>query len=251
MLKKAIERDPQNGHTYIKLAKFYREQGKFPQAEELLKKAIEVDPQNDDVYIEFGSFFLKQDRLVEAEQAYRKALELNPGNENGYVKLGEFYQKQGKFLQAEAVLQRAIRNNPKHDYLYALLSRLYEKSGRLKLAKEYARKANTVRVEYCNPVTRNTYHKLKRILDEKGIKLVCVQYPVRSVEQLKNIFGTDARGIIFVDNEKIFKEALQKSGYKEYFRDMFAGDFGHCTEKGNRLLAENIACTILKEVFNK
>jgi lysophospholipase L1-like esterase len=32
---------------------------------------------------------------------------------------------------------------------------------------------------------------------------------------------------------------------------MLGGDFGHCTPKGNRLLAENIAQTILKEVFHK
>jgi len=32
---------------------------------------------------------------------------------------------------------------------------------------------------------------------------------------------------------------------------MFGGDFGHCTPKGNRLLATNIADVILKEVFHK
>jgi len=32
---------------------------------------------------------------------------------------------------------------------------------------------------------------------------------------------------------------------------MFGGDFGHCTHKGNRLLAENIANVIFKEVFSK
>lgn len=46
-------------------------------------------------------------------------------------------------------------------------------------------------------------------------------------------------------------EYFNKASYKEYFGDMFAGDFGHCTKKGNRLLAENIANVILKEVFGK
>jgi hypothetical protein len=32
---------------------------------------------------------------------------------------------------------------------------------------------------------------------------------------------------------------------------MFGGDFGHCTPKGNMLLAQNIADVILGEVFNK
>jgi len=87
-------------------------------------------------------------------------------------------------------------------------------------------------------------------LDKRGIKLVCVQYPMRNVELLKIIFEP-GQGIIFVDNESIFKEAVNKSSYNEYFRDISGGDFGHCTAKGNRLLAGNIASVILKEVFKK
>jgi len=44
---------------------------------------------------------------------------------------------------------------------------------------------------------------------------------------------------------------VKSTGYKEVFRDMFSGDFGHCTEKGNRLLAGNIAAVILKELFRR
>jgi hypothetical protein len=42
--------------------------------------------------------------------------------------------------------------------------------------------------------------------------------------------------------------ALEES-YQGYFRDMFGGDFGHCTPKGNRLLAKNIAQEILKNIL--
>jgi hypothetical protein len=65
------------------------------------------------------------------------------------------------------------------------------------------------------------------------------------------IFEGGGKEIIFVDNKKVFKDAVKKDGYNTYFVDMFGGDFGHCTVKGNRLLAENIANTILKEVFHK
>ncbi len=80
--------------------------------------------------------------------------------------------------------------------------------------------------------------------------MVCVQYPMRSIDPLKKIFEKD-EGVIFVDNETIFKEMVKKSGPKEVFLDMFGGDFGHCTPKGNRLLAQNIADAILRAVFNK
>ena len=56
---------------------------------------------------------------------------------------------------------------------------------------------------------------------------------------------------MFVDNEKVFKEAIRKSSYREYFSDLFAGDFGHCTPKGYGLLAKNIASVVLNRVFGK
>ncbi|MEI7752059.1 MAG: hypothetical protein WCJ71_08225, partial [Candidatus Omnitrophota bacterium] len=71
------------------------------------------------------------------------------------------------------------------------------------------------------------------------------------LDPLKKTFLGDTEGIVFADNEKAFKNAIKGSSYREYFRDLFGGDFGHCTEKGNRLLAKNIADTILREVFNK
>jgi hypothetical protein len=74
---------------------------------------------------------------------------------------------------------------------------------------------------------------------------------MRSLAPLKNLFQDNDQGIVFVDNENIFKNAVRKDGPGVYFKDMFGGDFGHCTDKGNRLLAENIANTILKEVFKK
>ena len=39
-------------------------------------------------------------------------------------------------------------------------------------------------------------------------------------------------------------DAVKQGKDDDYFRDMFGGDFGHCTDKGNR----NV---ILREVFGK
>ena len=108
-----------------------------------------------------------------------------------------------------------------------------------------------LRLNYYIPATVNNYHALKSILDKRGITYVCVQYPMRNIEPLKKLFQGNDEGIIFVDNEKIFRDLVAKEGYQSYFRDAFGGDFGHCTEKGNRLLAENIAKVIVKEVFEK
>ena len=54
-----------------------------------------------------------------------------------------------------------------------------------------------------------------------------------------------------MDNENLFIKAISQGKYDDYFIDRCGGDFGHGTEKGNRLLAKNIADVILKEFFDE
>ncbi len=248
---KADKLDSKNDKVYFGLGQLYRNQGKFSQSEEAFRKAIELNPDNDRAYTELGWLYLNQNKFLQAEESFVKAIGLNPKDRDPLFELGWFYRKRGRFREAENLFLEAIALHPENDQAYGAISQLYLETGKLGLAKKYAEKENKLSLAYYLPVTADNYRKLKEILDARAIRLVCVQYPLRSVESLKKIFSGQAGGAIFVDNRGIFKKALQESGYKEYFRDMFAGDFGHCTEKGNRLLAQNIADTILKEIFRK
>jgi tetratricopeptide (TPR) repeat protein len=249
-LKKAVEFYPQNDNAYANLGWFYEGRFKFSQAEEAFKRVAELNPQNYNAYFGLGRVYRQRGEFSKAEEAFRRAVELNPQNDNVYIGLGLLYQDQGKFPQAQDAFKKAAELNPKNDKAYGAISALYRKIGKPELAEEYAKKANRLRLEYYSPLTVNNYHKLKNSLDKKGIRLICVQYPLRSIRQLKKIFEKD-NNIIFVDNERVFKEAVKKASYREYFNDTFGGDFGHCTNKGNKLLAENIAKVILREVFNQ
>ncbi|NQS90464.1 tetratricopeptide repeat protein [Patescibacteria group bacterium] len=249
--KKATELNPKNDSAYVGLlGQVYRDQVKYPEAELVFKKAIELNPKNDNAYVGLGWIYRGQGKFSQAEDSFKKAIGFNPKNYLAYAELGWLYRDQGKFSPAEDSFKKAMGLNPKNDNAYRAILGLYEEIGKPELAKEYAKKVNASRLKYYSSITVNSYHKLKAILDKRGIKLVCAQYPMRSMQPLKKIFERD-EGIIFVDNESVFKEALRKSGYQEYFSDMFGGDFGHCTQKGNRLLAQNIADTILKEIFGK
>jgi hypothetical protein len=150
----------------------------------------------------------------------------------------------------EDLLKKYIKQDPKNEYLYGLLATFYAQTKRPLFAAACYKEASQLRMHYYNPETRDNYLKLKSVLDKRGIKLVCMEYPVRSVKPLKEMFPI-RNDIVFIDNEKIFKDALKDNSYEALFKDIFAGDFGHCTEKGNRLLAKNIAEVILKAVFNK
>jgi tetratricopeptide (TPR) repeat protein len=250
LFKKAIELDPKDTNTYFDLARVYMIQHKFSQFEDLMKKTIEINPKNEQAYLELGQLYRDRRDLPKAEDAFKKAIELNPENDFLFHKLGEAYQAQGKIHPAESAFKKALEINPKNERALSAMASLYKETGKPELVKEYTQKATQLESEGNAAATVDSYRKLKKILDKKGIKLVCVQYPMRNVESLKRIFEKD-EGVIFVDNEQVFKEAVKQSGYKEYFKDMFAGDFGHCTQKGNELLAQNIADVILREVFNK
>ncbi|MFH1519183.1 MAG: tetratricopeptide repeat protein [Candidatus Omnitrophota bacterium] len=247
--KRTMAASPRDDKAYAALGWCYRQQGKYTQAEAMLRKAIELNPQNEWADIELGWCYRDQGKHDQAVEMFKKAIEVNPQNVSAYGDLARCYKDQRKYTQAEEIYKKAIEIAPRNDRAYAGLAHCYKEQGKSDLAEEYTRKVNKPRLEYYNPITRNGYQKLKEILTNKGIQLVCAQYPVRSLEPLKQIFE-DQEGVIFVSNERVFKQALKQASYKEYFTDMFAGDFGHCTPKGNKLLAENIANVILKEYFN-
>jgi tetratricopeptide (TPR) repeat protein len=217
-LNKAVERNPKNIVVYYQLGKLCRIQGRFSEAENLFKKALDVDPKNVRVYLELGWLYIDQNRFSEAEELFKKAL-------------------------GEKLLDKDGR-------IFGALSILYKEMGRNDIAEIYQNKKDASQLNWYADTTVDNYRRIKKIIDDRGIRLVCVQYPNRRIEPLMDIFDSD-KGVVFVDNKKIFEDVLKAGGCNKYFRDFFGGDFGHCTEEGNRLLAENIADVIIRECFDK
>ncbi len=211
-----------------------------------LRKNIEISNK----YVESGVVYLSQRRYEKAEEVFKKAIELDSKNIRAYVQLSIYYRCQKKFKEIISLSGKIREQGIKNDILYSIMADSYLEQGKTEEAEEYFRKANELRLQYFYPATRHNYKKLKEIVTQRGIKLVCIQYPMRSIKPLKKIFDS-IEGLILVDNEQIFKNAVKQTKYEDYFTDNFGGDFGHCTRKGNSLLAENVATAILKEIFNK
>jgi len=127
---------------------------------------------------------------------------------------------------------------------------LYKKNKKRKAADGYSQKISEIDAGWYEHVTIRNYRILNKTVTKKGIKLVIMQYPFRSVEPLKKIFK-NKKNLVYVDNESIFKEAVVRESYEKYFTDRFGGDFGHTTVNGDRLLAANAANVIFKEFFGK
>ena len=267
-LEKARARNPRSEWTYLVLGSVYKQQGQLTLAEADLKKALALNPKNEQAHLELAQTHLaleqaqfelarpdrEQGRLAEAAAHYKKALALNPKSTAAYVELGNIYMQQGQLNLAERWYRKGLEFSDSHTsaQIYGELAVINEKLAHTAQANKFFDQADRLAAanrSNNDPSTARNYLALKAILDKRKIRLISVQYPMRPLASLKKIFPGEAGDIIFVDNEKIFRDAVGQDGLNAYFRDIFGGDFGHCTERGNRLLGENIAKVMLRELF--
>jgi tetratricopeptide (TPR) repeat protein len=269
--------------THLRLALIHLLMGRNGEALADAERALQLEPGNEDSRVVHAILLWCDGRFPEAGEASRELLASGTTKPAVYVTLAESLVSQGRPAEAEGVFAEALRNAPEtfelHDsfFLYALtrfcerhqlfdqeerllllalelfpglkvlparLQSFYEHVGRTDKAAEWRRKAAEARRADANPMTRENYARLKRILDENGVRLVAVQYPGRPLADLEAVID-DPDGVVFVDNEADFRQALEESSYDALFGDHCYGDFGHATRKGNRILAENVADAIV------
>ena len=149
------------------------------------------------------------------------------------------------------VIEKMVQNGIS-PLVYGYIGACYEEGGRGDLKDAYLDKMDKIRGNYFSSMTQKDYLAVKDIILSQGIKPVFIQYPMRGIRPLLSIFENDPdkSKIVFVDNEEVFKDAVQKEPYETYFVDRAFGDFGHATPRGNRLLAENVARIILEKFNN-
>ncbi len=243
-----LAKNPRNAQAYYGLSWIYRSTNRWESVEALLLKVIELTSGDAVVYCSLGDLYLFQKKYEQAEAAYKKAEFFNNKNENVTFSLVYIYMIQKRYADAEKELKWYIEKNPKNDRCYRRLMLFYQEMGKAKEAAVYEPTVKSLDDDFYSLFTVTNYRNLKAILDRRKIKLVCVQYPMRKVSVLKKIFAS-SDGVFFVDNEGVFKAAVAGGHIHEYFLDMFGGDFGHCTSLGNKLLAEQIAGVVIKEVL--
>jgi tetratricopeptide (TPR) repeat protein len=247
--EKILTEETKESHKFHNLGRDYFKNGDIEMAGKMFKKAIELNPNYEHSYYELGFIYYNKEDYKKAEEMFEKAIELNPHLGNGYalVWLGKAYEKVGKFNEAEEVFEKAIKVNPEAHSAYNALWTIYQKNN------------ETINEEYFSSEYKDMssikyhYQLLYNITKERGIKLVIMQYPTRDIEDFKDYFNEEQqKDIIFIENKDNFEKALEKYGYDKIFVDKFAWsigyNFGHCTERGNMLIAENVANVILEEI---
>ena len=287
-LRHAIAADPLDASAYIDLANDLQTDGKMKEAESVFKQGIHAGSDSSRIYLyrEIGKLYLFQEKWDQSEEMFKKASELGPGDRainfhllgicyihrrawkeaetvlkraikgypkdaGAYVWLARVYQSQKKWAEAERMLRIAVKADPDSERVQAKTALLYMMQGKNKEASalELKTREMTFRsLRQWNSFTAANYRKLYNLAKLKKIKLVCVQYPVRSVAPLKAMFA-EGEDVAFVDNERLFKDELKHATISDLFTDMAGGDFGHATKRGNEMLARNVADTIVNEFF--
>jgi len=247
---RAIELNLGDGSVYHNLAISYARQGKIKDAFLVLNKYIENYGYNEGVYVDLGDFYMAINQHKKAEEMYKKAIEFDSKYEPAYTGLGLCYALQSKHQENYVLVQKIAQEKIKNDRLYGFIATVYNQKGEYNKARQYYLKAEAFRSQFYNPETKSNYLFLKDLVNQRGIKLVCMQYPLRDISSIKRMFES-THGIIFVENKNNFEDALKKKKYEDFFTDNFGGEFGHCTREGNRLIAEGLARKLKEEVFNK
>lgn len=111
----------------------------------------------------------------------------------------------------------------------------------------YGNLSNDLRERYSSQTISNL-NSMVTVSQRAGARLIFVQYALTKVDFLRSAIESD---VLYISNYNVFKRALDEYEYDVLFVDNAGGYFGHATEFGNRILAENVAQSLLEIVTAK
>ncbi len=232
---------PHHNAARLELGQVYEELGKFNQAEKYYKEVLHDKDQYLWSAILLAMLYEKQGKLTESIQLTERTIRSEKNQESYLEYLAHLYEVSGKLKDAAQLLESTIIKFPNFPRLHEMLATVYKKQRKPKLAKQEAFIANRMRSLKPFPsVAKDSYPAISNYLQRNGVLHIAVQYPMRPVSLLKEMLGPESDLLLYVDNEQTFRNALTTDKYKDLFIDNYGGNFGHMTEKANKIVAENI-----------
>ena len=213
LLLQACRRAPRHALPWLDLAWIYERQGKRSAADRCFEAALSSDwthlGERRQYYVSLAEFMCRR-HLDEAASRLFEHLERTCGDQDAVYGCAAWYWRQrhdtARQQEAEANLARSQR------YGYVALTRQC----------------------YCSMLDR---------LRSRGIRLIAMQYPRRSLLPLQALLDRPS-DVVFVENRDSFHQAIAADGYESVFSDLCYGDLGHCTPRGNALIAQRLASVI-------
>ncbi len=232
LLHKGIKIFPSDNRLLRSLIEHALESNDYNKAMYEINEFIKNNVNSDIGYFELGWCLFMKNNIEEAKKVFYKPIEINPYNDMAYLELAKFFIAINDIDKAKDLCKKVLEINPQNSRAKDELSKILDLSN-----------------EYINPRTFSNLVKINNLVSSYGAILIVMQYPLRSINPLRKIFVNN-KSVLFCDNEENFKKAIDKDGYNYYFVDKFAGDFGHCTLAGNKLIAENVARVIKRKFFD-
>ena len=196
-----------------------------------------------------------QGNIDEAIRIENQVIKINPQSHIPYLNLGIIYAGQHKKTDAVTNFVHAVELEPSViDMAARYIAPMYTDQIDIKSKIEFLVREQSLSVRFIgkidSTVTQFHYRKLYAKLREQGIRYAAMQYPMLSVESLKDMLQSElgAKDVLYIENKTSFEEAVKKSSYDMLFTDHYGGSFGHTTKEGHILIAENAAEHILKNL---
>ncbi len=230
-----------------------RDMGRYDEADRLFKELISADfgeSYSVRVHREYGESLKLQGKYKELVGVVKYLLDIDMKDNGAKDWLNFLCQEQDGKSEALNFLKALREQSPHRPIPCKYLGVCYFLAGDPRTAQEYFSKAEELALKGFNPGKKEKFLLLSVILKRRNIGGVFVQYPTLNVQKLKNLLRESPAydEFYFVDNERLFKEAIASVSYEDIFSDRFGSSFGHCTTRGNQILAQNVAKTIRQVV---
>lgn len=247
LAEKVLEKYPNNPQI-LRIAGLTYQQEDPEKAEHYLEKAVANGDALDGSYGPLGAVYKERKKFDKAEEILRKGIFSE--SDMGYFMsrdLIDLLLEQKKYTEAKKELEAAILRYPDNqtfvDYRLSIAEKMGEKIDESEVKDVVYWIKNFLKF----PPTRKNYLEVAAKLRGKKIIHVAMQYPVRKIDELKEILK-DYPDVIFIENKSNFETVLKSKKYDDVFSDEFGIDFGHFTLLGSTLVVDNVVVA-LEPVF--
>jgi len=182
--------DEDNYGAHVELGRTLKEIGEYKKAIIFLSKAKTLSTNPTVACLELVEIFKKVRSQQGIYSEYKNIVDNNYNHPWAHREAGKWFKENGHFKEAEAAFIIAMNVNPKDPNSYENLADIYKRTGEKIKAMEYKKKADDrkQRTVVYYPDTIKTYRNIIDAISGYGIKVVCMQYPLRKIEPLKSIF---------------------------------------------------------------
>ncbi len=252
VIKKAIEFFPEEDFYYGLARKRYEEMGKESEGIALFSSIMQKYPRYFGPYNELSEMYSREGKTKEITAKIEDYLKNHKRDEEGInvkmqILLAKNYIREGRTEEFEQMAEKMGKKDKASEVnLLREVAAWLKEEGRLEESKAMFEKVKDIKEGNMKTTTKENYVLLSEKVKGRGIRLAVMQYPTLEVEDLVSYVGEDD-SILFISNEDYFNEAVKNMGYDKLFIDRKHGTFGHCTDLGNRMIAENAADAILNQ----